>query len=160
MIFISLGSQKFQFNRLLIAVDRLVEEGKIRDEVFAQVGYSDYQPKHYRFKPFLNSDEFNQSIREADVIITHAGTGVIINAVKKGKKVIVVPRLGRFGEHVDDHQVQIAEMFSQLGYICACQDCDELAEKLEEVKNLEFQPYVSNTDRIIGSLEEYISGLP
>lgn len=160
MIFVSLGSQKFQFNRLLTAIDQLIEEGKIQDEVFAQVGCSDYQPKHYRFQPFMNSDEFNKALQDADVIITHAGTGVIINAVKKGKKVIVVPRLGRYGEHVDDHQVQIAEMFRDLGFICACEDCSQLAEKLEEVKTLQFKPYVSNTDRIIDSLEDYISKLP
>ena len=47
MIFITLGSQKFQFNRLLKEIDRLIETGVIKDEVFAQIGYSDYQPKHF-----------------------------------------------------------------------------------------------------------------
>lgn len=49
MIFITLGSQKFQFNRLLQAVDQLIEKSVIEDEVFAQIGYSDYQPKHYAY---------------------------------------------------------------------------------------------------------------
>ena len=53
MIFITLGSQKFQFNRLLKAVDDLVETGELSDEVFAQTGYSDYQPRNYKFKQFL-----------------------------------------------------------------------------------------------------------
>ncbi len=160
MVFITLGSQKFQFNRLLMAMDRLMEEGKIRDEVFAQVGYSDYQPKYYPYRQFLNSEEYDQLLLSADVIISHAGTGIITKAVKKGKRVIAVPRLACFGEHVDDHQLQIVEMFNCLGYICACQECDQLAEKVAEVKKMKIQPYKSNTDKIIGSLEDYISRLP
>ena len=47
MIFITLGSQKFQFNRLLRAVDELIEKGVIDDTVFAQIGYSDYEQTQY-----------------------------------------------------------------------------------------------------------------
>lgn len=97
MIFITLGSQKFQFNRLLEQVDKLIEEGKITEEVFAQSGYSDYEPKNYRFKNFLDRDEFIRVMRECDKVITHGGTGAIIGAVKQGKKVIALPRLAKYG---------------------------------------------------------------
>lgn len=86
MIFITLGSQKFQFNRLLKAVDDLVEIGELSDEVFAQTGYSDYQPRNYKFKQFLDRDEFAKYEAESEIVITHGGTGAIIGAVKKGKK--------------------------------------------------------------------------
>ena len=52
MIFITLGSQKFQFNRLLKAIDKLIADGKITDEVFAQIGYSDYIPVHFQYKGY------------------------------------------------------------------------------------------------------------
>ncbi|MDY3796626.1 MAG: glycosyltransferase, partial [Agathobacter sp.] len=91
MIFITTGSQKFQFNRLLQKIDELVADGTIKDEVFAQSGYSDYVPKHYEYKDFLNRDEFAQKMGESTIVITHGGTGAIIGAVKKGKKVIAVP---------------------------------------------------------------------
>ena len=58
MIFITLGSQKFQFNRLLKAIDKLIADGKITDEVFAQIGYSDYIPVHFQYKTFLDREEF------------------------------------------------------------------------------------------------------
>ena len=93
MIFVTLGSQKFQFNRLLIEIDRLVEEGKITEEVFAQTGYSDYEPKNYEYKNFLDRDEFSDIMGKCDKVITHGGTGAIIGAVKKEKKVIAVSRL-------------------------------------------------------------------
>ena len=114
MIFVTLGSQKFQFNRLLIEIDRLVEEGKITEEVFAQTGYSDYEPKNYEYKNFLDRDEFSDIMGKCDKVITHGGTGAIIGAVKKEKKVIAVSRLSKFGEHVDDHQLQIIEQFEEM----------------------------------------------
>ena len=107
-IFLTVGSQKFQFNRLLRQIDLLVQEGRIEKmKYLAQTGYCDYTPKYYRFKQFLDRDAFEENIKEADIVITHGGTGAIINAVKQEKKVIAVPRLARYGEHVDDHQTQI-----------------------------------------------------
>lgn len=151
MIFVTLGSQKFQFNRLLKAVDELQTD----EEIFAQIGYSDYKPQNYRYKEFLDRDEFAAWEDKADIVITHGGTGAIIGAVKKGKKVIAIPRLAKYGEHVDDHQLQLVEQFKRLNLICACEDGD-LAKALEEVKNTVYKKYVSNTERIISSIEEFI----
>lgn len=151
MVFITLGSQKFQFNRLLKAVDELM----LDEEVFAQIGYSDYKPVNYAYKEFLDRDEFLEIMGRADIVITHGGTGAIIGAVKKGKKVIAIPRLAKYGEHVDDHQLQLVEQLKRLNLICACEDGD-LAKALEEVKNTVYKKYVSNTERIISSIEEFI----
>lgn len=61
-------------------------------------------------------------------MITHGGTGAIIGAVKKGKKVIAVPRLVKYGEHVDNHQMQIIKQFSEMNLIYGVLDCDRLEE--------------------------------
>lgn len=156
MIFITLGSQKFQFNRLLKAVDELIEKDVVTDEVFAQSGYSDYEPKHYKYKQFLDRDEFGEMEAKADIVITHGGTGAIIGAVKNGKKVIAVPRLVKYGEHVDNHQLQIIAQFKEQNLICGIDDCDELANALSYVAGHEFDSYVSNTQTIINSIEKFI----
>lgn len=156
MIFITLGSQKFQFNRLLKAVDEQIGEGKIRDTVFAQTGASDYKPQHFEYQTFLDRDAFSERMDNANIVITHGGTGAIIGAVKKGKKVIAVPRLSRYGEHVDDHQLQLLEQFRELGLICECQECKEIWKAVETVKTMEYKSYQSNTERIIESLEQFI----
>lgn len=156
MIFITLGSQKFQFDRLLKAVDELVADGTITEPVFAQSGYSDYQPRHYEFKQFLDRDEFAKRMGEADLVITHGGTGAIIGAVKKGKKVIAVPRLAKYGEHVDDHQLQLLKEFKQMDIICVCDDCSQLARALDEAKRTEYKPFHSNTQTIIDSIDGFI----
>lgn len=156
MIFITLGSQKFQFNRLLRAMDELVASGEIADEVFAQSGYSDYEPQHYRFQRFLDREEFDEMIGKSDVVITHGGTGAIIGAVKQGKKVIAVPRRAMYGEHVDDHQIQLVTQFRELNLIFECDDCSKLGEALQKIRQLEFGSYRSNTQTIIDSIERYI----
>lgn len=156
MIFVTLGSQKFQFNRLLIEIDRLIEEGKITEKVFAQTGYSDYKPKNYKFNKFLNRDEFNDIMSKCDKVITHGGTGSIIGAIKKRKKVIAIPRLSEFGEHVDDHQLQITKQFSDMNLSRSINKIDELEECLVEIEKLKFNFYVSNTKNILDSIEDFI----
>lgn len=156
MIFITLGSQKFQFNRLLRSVDRLVENGDIEDNIFAQIGCSDYEPHNYRYKKFLDRTEFADNIVKSDIVITHGGTGVVMEAVKHGKKVIAVPRLARYGEHVDDHQVQLLKQFEDMDIIEVCHDLDHLDETINRVRQKEYQDYVSNTGKIIESIETYL----
>lgn len=156
MIFITLGSQKFQFNRLLQAIDDLVGKGDITEPVFAQIGHSDYVPLHFQYEKFMDRNEFSQKIAESDIVITHGGTGVIINAVKAGKKVIAVPRRAKYGEHVDDHQLQIIEQFKELNLICDCNECEELGDLVKQIRNVRFGSYVSNTQTIIDDIEQYL----
>lgn len=157
MIFITLGSQKFQFNRLIKAIDLQISECKIKDNVFAQIGASDYKPENFKYKDFLDRDEFADWIDKADIVITHGGTGAIIGAVKKCKKVIAVPRLAKYGEHVDDHQLQLVGQFRSLNLICECQDCNDIWKAVETVKKTEYGRYKSNTDTIIDSIEKFIN---
>lgn len=157
MIFVTLGSQKFQFNRLLKKVDELIENGTITEPVFAQIGASDYVPKHYDYQTFLDRETFSDYMSRCDTVITHGGTGAIIGAVKKGKKVIAVPRRAKYAEHVDDHQLQLIEQFYDLNLICACEDVEELDMALTDAKERQFAAYVSNTDAVIQSISAYLA---
>lgn len=157
MIFITLGSQKFQFNRLLIEIDELIDRGCIKEEVFAQIGYSDYYPKRFKFKKFLDRSEFSHLIESSDILITHGGTGAIINGVKKNKKVIAAPRLKQFGEHVDDHQIEIVKQFTELNLISYVESMKDLEKRLNKIRGEKFNSYVSNTDTIIESINKFIN---
>lgn len=158
MIFVTLGSQKFQFDRLLEKLDGLLEQKIITDEVFAQSGYSAYQPRHFKTVDFMDRETFASNMQKADMVITHAGTGAIIGGVKAGKKVIAVPRLARFGEHVDDHQLQIVEQFSEMHIIEPCYDLDMLGKAYQKALETTYTPYKSNTQTIIHSIEEFLTG--
>lgn len=156
MIFVTVGSQKFQFNRLLIEIDKLIENKSIMEKVFAQIGVSEYIPKNYEYTDFTTQDEFSEKIDEANLIITHGGTGVIVNALKKGKKVIAIPRLSKYGEHVDDHQIQLIKEFEEMNFIEPVYEIDELSNAIQEIKEKKYNIYVSNTDKIIEDIEKFI----
>ena len=156
MIFVTVGSQKFQFNRLLKKIDEMIDKKIIKDKVFAQIGASDYKPVNYEYVDFMNQDDFNKKLDECDLLITHAGTGVIVNAIKRKKKVIATPRLSKYDEHVDDHQIQLIQQFDELNFIEPLYDMDDMEEKLNIIENKEYKKYVSNTDNIIKSIKDFI----
>lgn len=156
MIFITVGSQKFQFNRLLKEVDELIEQKIINEPVFAQIGVSDYIPKNYEYTDFMTQDEFNEKINDSDIVITHGGTGVIINALKRDKKVIAIPRLSKYNEHVDDHQIQLIDEFKQLNLIEPVYEISELESALRTIKNKKYDKYISNTNEIIKNIKKFI----
>ena len=159
MIFVTLGSQKFQFNRLLKEIDKLIDEGKIAETVFAQIGYSDYKPKNYEYKEFLGREEFTKIMKQSDKVITHGGTGAIITAVKNNKKVIAVPRLEKYGEHVDNHQIEITNQFKKMNLIDSVKDVNSLYDSIKRINEMEFKKYVSNTNTIITNIDNYIKSM-
>lgn len=109
MIFVTVGTHEQPFDRLLKAVDYLVEKGVITEEVFIQTGYSTYIPKNCKWSKLLSFDKMNELMEKADIIITHGGPATFMSAIAKGKKPIVVPRLEKYGEHVNDHQLDFSK---------------------------------------------------
>lgn len=156
MILIAVGSQKFPFDRLIKEIDRLVETGVIKEPVFGQIGASTYEPLHYEYKRFLGQTEFKEKLKEADLIITHGGTGVITNAVKAGKKVIGVPRRVEYGEHVDNHQEQLINEFVEQNLIWGCTDIKKLESCIKTSKENKKEPYHSNTETYIKEIDSIL----
>lgn len=156
MIFITLGSQKFQFNRILIAVDELINQGIVRGPVFAQIGASDYQPQNYSYKNYLSRDEFMEEMKKADIVLTHGGSGAIISALKNDKKIIAVPRLKKFNEHVDDHQLQIVNSFVESKYIMCLEDTRELSAVLTQILNVKLKKFESNNEQFLENISYYL----
>jgi len=151
-----LGTQKFQFNRLLREVDRLIEQKKIDEEVFAQIGHSDYKPKNYDAVDFLDKDIFERKVSDCDMLITHSGVGSIISGINKGKPVIVVPRLKKYNEHVDDHQLEIAKAFSQKNYVMMCSEINDLEKIIEEARVHKFDKYFSQRKKTVETISKYL----
>lgn len=157
MIFIAVGTQKFQFNRLLAQVDELVQKEIICEEVFAQVGHSSYLPETYEYKTFLTKEVFEEKCRMSDLIICHSGVATIMSGLRHNKPIIVVPRLAKYQEHVDDHQIEIAEAFAEAGYILMCKEYEELADKIELSRNIKYKQYVSQREKVVSTIFQYLS---
>lgn len=158
MIFVIVGSQKFSFDRLLKEVDRLLSEKRINEEVIVQRGHCTHRSVLYKEKQFMEQEEFQQHLQNCRVVITHGGSGAIINALKKKKKVIAVPRLAMFNEHVDNHQTEITQRFKQLNYIETIMDIQELGTVLDTIETQAFDPFVSQTSTMIEHIAEFIEG--
>ena len=144
MIFVCVGSRDYQFNRLLKALDELVAAGKIEEEIVAQTGLSEYEPKHYTWHRYLDQDVFKDYQRKADLIISHGGTGALVGALKLGKQVIAVPRLAQYGEHIDDHQTQVCGALAGEGYLRQVLDMQDLGAVIEQCKR---DPIIKKYDK-------------
>lgn len=113
MIFVTVGTHEQPFNRLVECIDKLVETGKINEEVFIQTGYSTYEPKYCKWSKLLPYQEMVQKVQDARIVITHGGPSSFIMPLQIGKIPIVVPRQKRYGEHVNDHQVEFTKSVAE-----------------------------------------------
>lgn len=156
MIFVTVGSQKFPFERLVKAVDELVEKGAIRDEVFIQIGVCPYEPRFCRWERFLDRDDFEKYISECDLLITHAGEGAIMSGLLRDKKVIAVPRYAKLGEHVSDHQFEIARSLEKAGNIVNVEAIEELEGAIKNIRKVELSKYIPGKGKIVQIICEYI----
>lgn len=156
MIFICTGTQIYQFNRLLSKIDDLIEDGSIDEMVFAQTGASTYIPRSYAYKEFLSHEEFEQQLDCADLVISHAGTGSLIGSLKKGKNVIAVPRLSEFKEHIDNHQLQIADVLELEGYIRVVKEIESLGDVISDAKINPIRKPYNRESNILGIITQFI----
>lgn len=129
MIFVTVGTQKFQFNRLFEYIDKLISENIIDSKnIFCQTGFSKIEPKLCKFKDFINEQEFDFYLKNATLIICHGGVGTILKCLNQYKNIIVVPRRKKFNEHIDDHQIEISEKFESLHYLKVASDYESLKD--------------------------------
>ena len=152
MILVTLGTQKQSLTRLL----NLIEKANIKDEIIVQAGHTKYESKKMKILDFIDYQEMEKLIEKADLIITHGGTGSIVTPLKKGKKVIACPRLKKYREHVDDHQQQIVDIFSEVGYILKVDENSNLDDLIKEIKNKKMTKFISNTNNFLKQIQKEI----
>ena len=152
MILITLGTQKQSFKRLL----EKVENSKIEDKIVVQAGYTKFNSSKMKIIDFIDYAEMDKLVNEADVIITHGGTGSILGPLKKGKKVVACARLAKYGEHVDNHQEELVSIFAKEGYILELGEADDIDNLFKKIKKFKPKKYISNTDNFIDNLKKLI----
>lgn len=105
MIFVTVGTHEQPFNRLVKQIDELVINGSVNEKVIVQKGYTEYTPKVCETYTFLSNKEMENYYKKARIIITHGGPASFLGALQVGKVPIVVPRMKKFNEHINNHQV-------------------------------------------------------
>lgn len=156
MIFVTLGTQDKQFTRLLEMIDQEIIKGNIKEKVIVQAGFTKYNTKNMQIFDLLDKDDFDKYIKDCDLLITHGGVGSILTGLKNNKKVIACPRLAKYNEHMNDHQVQIIKRFTDAGFILPLNEFDDLGKVLKKVKDFKPNKYQSNTPNMIKLITNYI----
>lgn len=148
MVLVTVGTQKQAFDRLFDLI-RSSKELK-KEELVVQRGYTKCNnSKRIKAFDFIPLEEMEDYISKADLVISHGGVGTIFSAIKKGKKVIAIPRLAKYGEHINDHQIEICEALEKEGYILYYKDgIDNFDELIKKARNTSFEKYDSNDNYI------------
>lgn len=137
MILVLCGTQKQNFSRMIREVEGLADDY----EIIVQAGYSQYTSNKMEFFDFIDAEKIKKLYEKADYIMTHAGAGSMFQAIKSEKKTIAFPRLKKYDEHVDDHQLQLAAKLQEKGYLLTFNDGDDFVNTFNKLKTFKPKPY-------------------
>jgi UDP-N-acetylglucosamine transferase subunit ALG13 len=153
VIFVTVGTNEARFDRLLEAVEAL----PATDEIVVQHGSSSVHPANAaRCHDFLLFDDLVEEMRAARVVVTHAGIGSIMTALSCGKRPVVVPRLVRYGEAVDDHQLPVARRLEAAGLVTLVEDLSGLGDAVARAGE-RVDVALGADERLVDELRDYIA---
>ncbi len=159
MIFVTLGNQNFQFNRLLEKLEASIRDNIINEQVVAQIGETNFKSDLFETVNFLGKEDFDNYITKSSFVISHAGTGSIISCLKKRKKIIVAARQSSFGEHIDDHQIEILNAFVEKKLIIGLNnDLSDFQDKINKIEEIKLETFKSNNQIFNEKLISIIDG--
>jgi UDP-N-acetylglucosamine transferase subunit ALG13 len=153
MILVTVGASRFPFDRLIAAMEGIAGG----EELVVQHGPSPVRPAGARCVEFMAMDEMAACVREARLVITHAGVGSILLCLGNGLRPCVVPRLRAFGETVDDHQLESARRFASAGLVTLVEDPAALAGVIDAP--VEPFAHASGEPALVTELRGYIEGV-
>lgn len=156
MIVVLLGTQHNEFRRLLNKIEECISNGIIKEEVVVQAGFTKFESNKMKVFDLKPIEEIEKLVDKASFVITHGGVGSILTALEKNKKVIAVPRLSEFNEHVNDHQKQIVEVFNQKGHIIGIQSVENLPKAINNVDEFQPIPYKKGNTKMLKIIEDFI----
>ena len=143
MIFVTVGTHEQPFDRLLKCIDKMVDDGKIKEKVIIQKGYTNYEPTNCESYKLIGYDDMQKYIEEARIVVTHGGPASFIAPLSIGKIPIVVPRKKGYNEHVNNHQLDFCkEVEKRMKNIIVAESDSEIIES------------IINYDKIISTLNK------
>lgn len=143
MIFVSCGTEKYPFHRLVAGISDAIERGLIKDRVVIQGSMLGRKPDTCEFVGVLAFDVFIDLVKSSDIYVCHGGAGSLIAGLSSGKRPVAVPRYKKLQENVDDHQVELTLRLAREGLVIPCLEGDDLAAKIGEARTtgmIEYSP--------------------
>lgn len=126
MIYVTVGTMFMDFSRLITKMDAIARS--TGEKVVIQCGLSATVPLNCDHFDFKGHEEIMNLQRAARLVVSHAGIGAVMDALRAGRPLVVVPRLKRFGEHMNDHQLELAEVIAKRGWGRMVLDVEELED--------------------------------
>jgi beta-1,4-N-acetylglucosaminyltransferase len=140
------------FERLVRKMDEIA--GRIKEEVVMQIAGTKYTPQNAKHFDFTTEQEIKELCHKARVVITH-GAMSIIDALEQGTPVVAVPRLKKYGEVIDDHQLYLVQELEKAGKVTAIYDVEELEEALNKAGTKPVE--LVKDKRLVNALKGYIA---
>lgn len=153
MIFVTVGTQNYKFNRLFSYLENIDDE-----DIVIQSGINKIKKKdNYTIYKYMSSIDMKHYIDKCNILITHAGPDNIFYALSKNKKVIVVPRTSKYRECIGNHQIIFSQYLKDNNYCYVAFNKEEFMNALNSNKKL--NKYMSNTDNFINNVKIQIDRL-
>lgn len=159
MIFVTVG-QMLPFDRLIQAMDNWAKQHP-DIPVFAQIGEGNFEPSHFDFVRMMSPAEFAAKIRQADLVVSHAGMGTVISALQEGRRMVVMPRRADAREATTNHQVDaIRWLRDKLGVFVALSESEipsAIEQALQSDSSAVAQLSKGAPEQFIGRLRKYLT---
>ncbi|MGJ5644823.1 multidrug MFS transporter [Latilactobacillus curvatus] len=161
MIFVTVGTHEQPFNRLVKAIDELKLKGEITESVFIQTGYSTYVPQACEYKNFISMKQMDKYMQQANIVITHGGPSSFVMALQYNKVPIVVPRLSKYNEHVNDHQLTFCNELIERNFpIKVVENIDSLTDVIGSINSNDSNKKINlNNDRFVQQFKVVVSSI-
>jgi len=161
MIFVTVGTHEQPFDRLIEEIDNLKKNGTIQEEVIIQTGFSSYEPKYCQWSKLIPYQQMIKNVEDARIVITHGGPASFVMPLQIGKTPIVVPRQRKYGEHINDHQVEFARnVADRMGTIIPVENVETLGEIISNYNQIVAsmgQGMVSNNEKFNEKLDQMVN---
>jgi UDP-N-acetylglucosamine transferase subunit ALG13 len=157
MVFVVLGTWEMPFTRPLVEIEDAARRGLLPHPIVVQSGKTSYASPYLQLVPFFDKEELEQMYERAALVICQAGVGSIMLGLRKQKKVISIARLSKFDEHIDDHQLEILNVFAQSGTVLPWAGNGDLSDVLRRVEDFVPAAYPFGEERISGEILNYLA---
>jgi UDP-N-acetylglucosamine transferase subunit ALG13 len=140
------------FERLVKEMDKIA--GKIEEEVIMQIGGTKYVPMNAKYYVYVAEERIKELCRQSRIVVAHGGVGTILDVLQEGTPAVVVPRLKKYGEVIDDHQLFFVQELEKQGKVIAVYDVERLEGVLLELDTSKIE--VVRDRRLVNALKGYV----
>lgn len=157
MVLIVLGTWNMPFPRPLIEIEKLCEQKKVTEEIIVQTGHTQFDSRHMTMVPFFEQFDLEELYKKAQFVICQAGIGSIMMGLKNKKKIIAIPRLEKYNEHIDNHQLEILNVFEKQNHLMGWDENENLLNIILKLDAFLPKEYSFKEEKISDEIIQFIS---